>query len=142
MSNTITATSTPNKKWNIGLWVAQVALALLFSMGVYMHLFLSPAEMAAMGAGWAETVPPALIRFIGIAELAGIIGLILPALTKIKPKLTIYAAMGLLAIQVLAIIVHASRGEFSVLPFNFIFAALAVLIIWGRKKKAPLVEKS
>lgn len=142
LEQTANIETSPSKKWNIGLWVAQIALAGLFSMGVYMHLFLSPAELAAMGAGWAESVPVALIRFIGIAELAGVVGLILPALTRIKPNLTVYAAKGLLLIQVLAIIVHVSRGEFSVLPFNLIFVALALVIIWGRKRKAIITAKS
>ncbi|MFK7891325.1 MAG: DoxX family protein [Granulosicoccus sp.] len=139
---TATATIRPTKGWNLGLWVAQIALAALYSMGVYMHLFLSPVDMVAMGALWAETAPLALIRFIGFAELAGVIGLILPAATRIMPKLTVYAAMGLLAIQALAIPFHAMRGEFEVLPFNLIFAALAVLIIWGRTRKAPIEPRA
>jgi hypothetical protein len=131
-----------NKGWNIGLWAAQIALTGLFGMGVYMHLFLSPAEMVEMGALWAESAPIWLIRFIGFAELAGIIGLILPAATRIKPELTVLAAKGLLAIQVLAILFHIVRGEFAVLPFNLIFAALAVLVIWGRTKKSPLSPRA
>lgn len=128
--------------WHIGLWVAQIALAALFTMGVYMHLFLSPAEMVAMGAAWAEKAPLPLLRFIGLAELAGVIGLILPAATRIKPALTTYAAQGLLLIQMLAISLHVVRGEFAVLPFNLIFVALAVLVIWGRSNKAPIAPKS
>lgn len=138
-------TSAPIEKstgWNIGLWIAQFALAALFSMGVYMHLILSPAEMVAMGAAWAESAPIALLRFIGIAELAGVIGLILPAATRIKPELTILAAKGLLLIQALAITLHVVRGEFNVLPFNIIFVLLAVLIIWGRSKKSVITAHS
>lgn len=127
--------------WNIGLWVAQAALAALFGMAVYMHLFMSPAELVAMGALWAENAPIALIRFIGIAELAGVVGLILPAATRIKPELTTYAAIGLLAIQILAILFHVVRGEFSVLAFNLIYVALAVLVIWGRARKAPFTTR-
>lgn len=142
MTTAINTNATQNSTgWNMCLWVAQVVLAALFSMGVYMHLILSPAEMVAMGAAWAETAPLGLIRFIGVAELAGVVGLILPALTRIKPHLTTYAAMGLLAIQVLAIGLHVVRGEFDVLAFNFIFVALAILVIWGRSKKSPITPR-
>lgn len=127
--------------WNIGLWVAQIALAALYGMAVYMHLFMSPAELVAMGAAWAENAPIGLIRFIGIAELAGVIGLIVPAATRFKPELTTYAAVGLLAIQILAILFHVVRGEFAVLPFNLIYVALAVLVIWGRTRKAPFTTR-
>ncbi|MCY0096739.1 DoxX family protein [Hoeflea ulvae] len=130
-----------NSKWHIGLWAAQIALALLYSMSVYMKLLLSPAEMGQMGLVWAQTAPLALVRFIGFAELAGVIGLILPAATRILPRLTIYAAAGLLAIQVLAIPFHAYRGEFAALPFNLIYLGLAVLIIWGRSSKAVIAPR-
>lgn len=141
MNNT-TATAPSSKKWHIGLWVAQIALALLYASGVWFHLLISPAEAAAMGALWIETAPLPLVRFIGIAELAGVIGLILPAATRIKPKLTTYAAVGLLAIQALAIPFHVIRGEIEPLPFNLVLVALAVLIIWGRSRKAPIAPSA
>ncbi|WP_018690412.1 DoxX family protein [Ahrensia kielensis] len=139
---TIDTTMKPaSNKWNVGLWVAAVLLALLYAMSVYMKLFLSHTEMVQMGLAWAENAPIAFVRFIGIAELLGIIGLILPAATRIMPKLTIYAAMGLAAIQVLAIPFHMYRGEFTALPFNLIYLGLAILIIWGRSKKAPIAAR-
>lgn len=140
-TDTLTVPSS-DKGWHIGLWVAQIALAALYGMAVYMHLLMSPAELAGMGAVWAETSPIWLVRFIGFAELAGVIGLILPAITRIKPQLIVYAAMGLLAIQALAIPFHVVRGEFAALPFNLIYVALAVLIIWGRSRKAPIQPRS
>lgn len=130
-----------SSKWHIGLWVAAVALSLLYAMSVYMKLLLSPTEMVAMGMAWAENAPIALIRFIGLAELAGIIGLLVPTATRIMPKMAIYAAMGLAAIQVLAIPFHIFRGEFAALPFNLIYLGLAVLIIWGRTAKAPIAPR-
>ena len=82
------------------------------------------------------------MRFIGLAELAGIIGLILPAATRIRPELTRLAAIGLLAIQVLAIPFHILRAEFAPLPFNFLLVALALFIIWGRTRKAPITART
>lgn len=140
--STIAATATPSSpRWNIGLWAAQIALAALYLMGVWIHLLMSPAEAAAMGAVWMSEPPLALVRFIGVMELLGVIGLILPAATRIKPNLTVLAATGLLAIQALAIPFHAIRGEFAPLPFNLIYVALAVLVIWGRSRKAPILPR-
>lgn len=130
-----------NQRWNTGLWIAQITLALLYMLGVWMHLLLSPQEAAAMGAVWMSEAPILLVRFIGVMELLGVIGLILPAAARIKPHLTVWAAKGLLAIQGLAIPFHAVRGEFEPLPFNLIYVALAVLVIWGRTKKAPFLPR-
>lgn len=135
-----TATSS-SARWNIGLWAAQIALAALYLMGVWIHLLMSPEEAAAMGAVWMSEAPLALVRFIGVMELLGVIGLILPAAMRIKPSLTVQAAIGLLAIQALAIPFHAVRGEFAPLPFNLIYVALAVLVIWGRSRKAPILPR-
>ena len=128
--------------WNITLWVAQIALAALYGMAAYMKLLMTPEALIQMGLLWVEGAPLALVRFIGFVELAGAIGLILPAATRIKPELTTLAAVGLLAIQALAIPFHAFRGEFAVLPFNLIYAALAVFIIWGRLRKAPIAPRA
>ena len=70
-------------------------------------------------------------------ELAGGLGLILPAATRIRPLLTPLAATGLLTIMVLAAGFHLSRGESGPL-INFTFGAMAAFIAWGRFKKAPL----
>ncbi len=139
---TMVAHSVPtiSPRWHMGLWAAQIALALLYLMGAWFH-FLPPAEAARMGAVWMSEVPIALPRFIGVMELLGVIGLILPAATRILPHLTVWAAKGLLAIQALAIPFHAVRGEFEPLPFNLIYVALAVLVIWGRTHKAPILPR-
>ena len=76
---------------------------------------------------------PLLARFIGAAELAGALGLILPMLTGIKPRLTALAAAGLATIQVLAIPFHLYRGEFGILPINLVLLLLAVLVYRGRR---------
>jgi len=131
-----------NKKWNIGLWVAQAALAAMFLMAGITKVTSAPAELLAMGMAWVESAPVSLIRFIGIAEVLGGIGIILPAATRIKPDLTKLAALGLAVIMVLAFCLHAYRGEFGVLPVNVILFALAALVIWGRTNKAPISART
>jgi putative oxidoreductase len=141
MTMTSTANATPSRGWHIGLWAAQIALAGLYLMGAWFH-FLPAEEAAKMGAVWMSEVPIALPRFIGVMEVLGVIGLILPAATRIMPHLTVWAAAGLLAIQALAIPFHAIRGEFEPLPFNLIYVALAVLVLWGRARKAPIAPRA
>lgn len=141
MTTMDTNTATASKKWSIGLWVAQAVLAAMFLMAGFMKLTSSPADMVAMGMLWAENAPVALINFIGLAEVLGAIGVILPAATRIMPDLTKLAALGLATIMVLAAALHTYRGEFEVLPMNFILFALAVLVIWGRKNKAPITPR-
>lgn len=140
---TMTSTTAPaaGRTWNIAIWAGQIALAALYAMGAWFH-FLPAEEAAKMGAVWMSQVPIALPRFIGLMEVLGVIGLILPAATRIMPHLTVWAAAGLLAIQVLAIPFHLIRGEAGVVGFNLIYVALAVFVLWGRARKAPITPRA
>lgn len=141
---TDTALSAPStgRGWTIGLWVAQVGLAAMFGMAGFNHAAMPIAALASMGMGWAADAPEWLVRFIGIAEIAGALGVILPAATRILPFLTPLAAMGFVIIQVLAIGVHGFRGEFAVLPFNLVLLAVALFVAWGRSRKAPIAARA
>ncbi len=131
-----------SKGWTIGLWVAQILLAAMFLMAGATKLMSGSAELVAMGMGWAENAPFLLIKFIGLAEVAGGLGLILPAATRIMPHLTKWAAAGLCVIMVLAAGVHIVRGEFEVVPVNLVLFALAAFVIWGRTNKAPIAPRA
>jgi uncharacterized membrane protein YphA (DoxX/SURF4 family) len=87
------------------LWVVQVLLALFFLMAGFNHA-INPIEEAAKSSPWITGVPVWLARFIGFAELAGALGLILPAVTRIKPWFTPLAAIGLAIIMALAVPFH------------------------------------
>jgi putative oxidoreductase len=120
-----------------GLWVAQVLLALAFLAAGLMKLTISPADLAQkMPAG--AVLPLALIRFIGFAEVAGAIGLILPTATRILPVLTPVAAGALAMVMALAAVFHASRNEIASLPVVFALGAIALFISWGRTTYAPI----
>jgi len=142
MTTTNTIPLQTNKYWNIGLWVAQALLAAMFLMAGATKLMSGSAELVAMGMGWAENAPFLLIKFIGLAEVAGGLGLILPAATRIMPQLTKLAAAGLCVIMVLAAGVHIVRGEFEVVPVNVVLFALAALVVWGRTNKAPIAPRA
>ena len=77
----------PGRVLNVGLWVAQVVLALMFGMAGVMKTTQPIAELVEKMV-WPGAVPAGLVRFIGAAEFLGALGLILPAVTRIKPGLT------------------------------------------------------
>jgi uncharacterized membrane protein YphA (DoxX/SURF4 family) len=119
------------------LWLAQVLLAVVFAMTGFMKLTISPAELAqTMPAGLS--LPLTLIRFIGFAEVAGAIGLILPSVTRILPVLTPVAAGALALVMALAGILHASRNEIASLGVVLVLGAIAVFVSWGRTTRAPI----
>jgi putative oxidoreductase len=120
---------------NIALWIVQLLLAAMFGMAGFLKTTTPIDQLAAM-MQWPGAVPPALVRFIGIAEFTAAIGLLLPALSRIKPWLTPFAASGLLTI-----IFHITRGELSILPMNGILGALAAFVAWGRFVRAPIAER-
>jgi putative oxidoreductase len=139
MSQTGTAGAGLNRRnWNIGLWVAQVLLAVVYAMAGSMKLMQPIEALVASGMTYAGDFPEVLTRFIGAAEILGAIGIILPAATRFLPRLTPLAALGFSVIQVLAMILHASRGEFAILPMNVVLLALSFLVLWGRERKAPI----
>ncbi len=124
-------------KLNLALWAAQILLAVAYGMAAYTKAALPIAEMATTMT-WVSDVPAWLVRFIGIAEGLGALGLILPSLTRVLPWLTPLAAMGLSVVQLLAMPFHLSRGEAFALPVNLVLLALSLFILWGRWKKSPI----
>ena len=128
-------------KWNIGLWIAQIVLAAVYVMAGFMKLSQPIDALVASGMTYAGDYPELLTRFIGTVEVLGAIGIILPAATRIMPKLTPLAALGFSVIQILAIGLHSTRGEFQVLPVNLVLLALSLFVLWGRTRKAPIAPR-
>ena len=126
-----------SKGLHIGLWVVQGLLAVAFGMAGAMKTFTPLPELAA-SLPWVLDVPAALVRFIGISELAAAFGLVLPSLLRVQPRLTALAGAGLVVVMVLASIFHLSRGEAAALPANFVLGGLAAFVAWGRTRKAPI----
>ena len=125
---------------HITLWIAQVLLAIMFIMAGVMKAS-QPIETLSESLPWVTSVPGGLVRFIGVSELLGGLGLIIPSLFRFKPSLTVWAAIGLAVVMILAAIFHASRGEFSVIRMNVLIMAIFLFIAWGRSKKVPIQAK-
>jgi uncharacterized membrane protein YphA (DoxX/SURF4 family) len=119
------------KEMNIALWVVQVLLAIMFLLAGFPKAF-QPIDTVAKRLTWAKQIPAWLVRFIGIAELLGAVGLILPALTHIVPSLTAIAAVGLVLVMVCAIIFHIARKEYSNISVGVILLILAAFVAYGR----------
>jgi putative oxidoreductase len=125
---------------HVTLWVVQVLLAAAFLFAGIPKITQPIAELAAE-MDWVGALAPWLVRFIGVCEAAGALGLLLPTATRISPTLTPVAAIGLLLIMVFAAVFHALRGELAAIPVNVFLGALAAFIAWGRLKKAPIAPR-
>lgn len=133
--------STPYRALHISLWVVQILLGAGFMMAGIMKLGTPAAQLVADGMTWAGRVPGPLIKFIGASEVLGAVGLILPAATRIQPRLTPLAAAGLVVVMLLAAGEHGRNGEFGMLPVNFMLGAFAAFVAWGRLRAAPIAER-
>ncbi len=122
---------------DIGLWVVQVLLAVVFLM-VGMAKLTKPKEELAERMDWVEDFSLGTIRFIGGVEVLAAIGLILPGLFGIAPILVPIAASGLVVTQIGAVIVHARRSEPKMIIGNVALIALALFVAWGRFGDYPL----
>jgi len=139
-SDAVTTANPGNRFLNIGLWIAQVLIFLGFVMIGGLKLFLPVEQLAAMWV-WPGQVPAPFLRFMGLVDAAGGIGVLLPALTRIQPRLTVLAALCCVILQICAITFHVLRGEAAVTPLNFIFLALCIFILWGRARKVPIMPR-
>src|SRR5918995_436408 len=92
------------------LWIVQVLLALLFLFAGGTKLVLPPDVLASMGSPNQIQLPGLFVRFIGVVEVLGALGLILPGLLRIKPGLTPLAAAGLVIIMAGATVVTLVSG--------------------------------
>lgn len=128
-----------SKALNIALWVVQGLLALAFGMAGFMKLTAPIAQLAANGMTFVNHYSVEMVRFIGVTELLGALGLILPAALRIKPFLTPLAAVGLAVTMVLAAIEHITQGE--PITANLVLFALTAFVAWGRFIKAPIQSK-
>lgn len=117
---------------NIALWIIQVLLALLFLFSGGMKLIIPPDVMASMGPPNQVHLPGLLMRFIGVCEVLGGLGLILPGLLRIRRGLTPLAAAGLLIIMIGAVVlaVIGPGVAFAIVPL--LTGLLLALVAYGR----------
>ena len=125
----------------VALWIAQALLALAFLAAGAMKL-TQPLATLATSMPWTADVPGAIVRLIGLAEVLGALGLVLPAATRIRPRLTSLAAAALALVMALAAIFHLARGEAAMVPVMLVLAALLAFVAWGRAARAPIAPRA
>jgi hypothetical protein len=122
---------------DIILWIVQGVLAVLYLLAGVPKV-TRPITSLSKRVSWISAVPAWLVRFIGVAEVLGALGLILPLLTGILPGLTVAASTGLIVLQVCAVFFHFSRGEATSVPINAVLLLLAIFIVIGRVWFVPV----
>jgi uncharacterized membrane protein YphA (DoxX/SURF4 family) len=121
---------------NIVLWIIQGLLALLFLFAGGTKLIIPPDVLAAMGSPNQVHLPGLLIRFIGVCEVLGALGLILPGLLRIKPWLTPLAAAGLVIIMIGAIVLTVIGDGVGAAVVPFVTCLLTAFVAYGRWRSA------
>ena len=122
---------------NIVLWVLQVLLAVAF----FAHgcLFLSPPPDIAVKMN--ELLPRWFQLFLGIAEVAAAVGLILPGLTRILPSLVAWAADGIVIVLASATVLHLVRGELSSAAITVVLLAMSGFVAYMRHRVRPILAR-
>jgi len=115
---------------NIALWIAAATLAVL-NLAVGVMKLTQPRDKLAESMAWAAHFSDNAVRAIGVLEILGAVGLILPAITGIAPVLVPLAAVGLALMQVGAAITNA-RYEPNRIPLNVVLILLSLFVAWGR----------
>lgn len=121
---------------NVALWVVQVLLALLFLFTGGLKLVMPIAAMTKQ-----MTLPGLFLRFLGVAEVLGAIGLILPGLLRIRPGLTPLAAAGLVIIMIGATTLMLKTAGVVMALTPLVAGLLAVFVAYGRWRLAPLQRR-
>jgi uncharacterized membrane protein YphA (DoxX/SURF4 family) len=119
---------------NIVLWLLQVLLALAFFAHGLLFL-VPPAEFVdQMNA----SLPRWFQLFLGVAEILAAVGLTLPGLTRIQPRLVSWAAGGLMIVMIAATVFHLARAEWSSAAITLLLLAMATYVAYMRERVVPI----
>lgn len=133
-------TTNTSRTLHIVLWIVQVLLAAMLLWAGYTKVS-QPIEELALKLPWAKDIPLLLVRFIGISELAGALGLILPSLLRIQSELTVWAGIGIMLIMIFAAVFHISRAEYTYIPMNVVMLVAGAFVAWGRNSQAVIEDR-
>lgn len=121
---------------NVALWVLQSVIAVFFAMAGARHIF-TPRSHLVTQYPWVAATPPWFLRFVGVAELLGAVGLVLPMVLSIVPRLSVAAAVGLALVMGSASVFHFTRKEQPQSVVTLVLMLLAVFVAVGRVAWAP-----
>ncbi len=123
---------------NILLWVLQVLLAAAFAAHGVLFLAPPPELLVEMN----KMLPTWFRLFLGVAEVLAAIGLILPGITRIMPRLVAFAAAGITTVMVSATVLHTMRGEISSAVTTSVLLAVATFVAYMRWKAKPILPRA
>ena len=118
---------------NIVLWIIQILLTLLFLFAGGTKLFMSEAALKEMAPPNSIMLPMLLLRFIGLCEVLGALGLILPGITRIRRGLTPLAACGLLIIMIGAVVITVMGLGVAAAITPLVAGVLCAVVAYGRR---------
>jgi hypothetical protein len=117
---------------NLALWIVASLLAAIFAVSGLSKQVVSKDKLVQSGQEWAQDFSPISIRLIGVAEVLGAVGVILPAVVHVGAVLIPLAAIGLGLVMVGASVVNARRKDVALIGVNLVLLALAIFVAWGR----------
>ncbi|MFF0306889.1 DoxX family protein [Streptosporangium sp. NPDC004379] len=126
---------------NGALWSLQALFGFFFAGSGFGKVLLYDGALyaaAPRAVAWYAAVPQPLIVFIGVCEVLGGVGLILPAMTEVKPMLTPLAAVGLTLTMILAAGFHITRNEYALVPANLLLGGVVAFVAVGRWRLRPI----
>jgi len=129
------ATSASHRKRNVALWVIQGLLAALFLFSGVTKLILPIEEMTRQIA-----LPGLFLRFIGVCEILGALGLILPGIFRVRTGLTPVAAAALVIIMIGATVVNLMAGQRVAALITLVVGLLLAFVAYNRSKMLPRTE--
>lgn len=122
------------RRTNAILWTIQGLLALAFLFAGTMKVVTPAATLAQL----ASPLPVALLKFIGLCEVTGALGLVLPGMLRIRTYLTPLAAAGLVIIMSGAVSANLALARAGQATAPAVLGLLAILVVYGRLRLAPL----
>jgi hypothetical protein len=122
----------------ITVWILSGLLAVAFLFVGLAKLLTSTAELESAAQG----VPVILLRIAGTAEVLGALGLILPAVTRVLPILTPFAATGLALVMTGATVTNLIIGEYAIMAQTLVLGVLAGFVAWARFGKHAIAPRA
>ena len=119
------------------LWIIQILLALLFLFAGGTKLILPIETLQSMGSPNQILLPGWFMRFIGLCEVLGALGLVFPVLLRIKPRLTVLAAVGLAILMIGAVVLSVVADGVLAGVVPLFVGLLLVFVAYGRREPTP-----
>lgn len=110
------------------LLIVKIVLALLFGLAGVMKATRSMEQLASAGMTWVNEYPESSVRIVGILELIGALGVILPAFTDFLPVSTLICSTCLAVVMVMAALHHYKHKEFKNIVINVVMFALCAYV--------------